>query len=259
MLCLLRSAYCSPLPVSALTLTFRNPVGRTGALVERSLLERYGVFDGHISLARLFDWDLWLRLAQRAPLAVLEECVGREPQGAGAGDDPARWTPAARFGFRVVAAIPRDHELTLPRWRDRRPLATEFDGYPLPAGYRRELEGTIDGWLRQHGHADSRPEPRTPPGGGPRGRSRGARRRFCWRETATTPRWTSASLRIPRPRRRARRSSPATSPSSRPPARACGGRTAWSSCEPSPSPDSGCWRARRRRAGRWPTTSTTTS
>ncbi|MBK9087583.1 MAG: glycosyltransferase family 2 protein [Holophagales bacterium] len=151
-----------PLPVSALTLTFRNTVGRTGALVERSLLERHGVFDGHISLARLFDWDLWLRLAQRAPLAVLEECVGREPQGAGARSDPARWTPAARFGFRVVAAIPRDHELTLQRWRDRRPLATEFDGYPLPAGYRRELEGTIDGWLRQHGHADPRPELRTP-------------------------------------------------------------------------------------------------
>ena len=154
-----------PLPVSALTLTFRNAVGRTGALVERSLLERHGVFDGHISLVRLFDWDLWLRLAQRAPLAVLEECVGREPQGAGDGDDPARLPAAARFGFRVVAAIPRDHELTLQRWRDRRPLATEFDGYPLPAGYRRELEGAIDGWLRQHGHAETRPELRTPKDG----------------------------------------------------------------------------------------------
>ncbi len=152
-------------PVSALTLTFRNPVGRTGALVERSLLERYGVFDGHLSLARLFDWDLWLRLAQRAPLAVLDECVGREPQGAGAGDDPARLPPADRFGFRVVAAIPRDHELTLQRWRDRRPLATEFDGYPLPTAYRREFEVAIDGWLRQHGHADRRPDPRTPPDG----------------------------------------------------------------------------------------------
>lgn len=154
-----------PLPVSALTLTFRNPVGRTGALVERSLLERHGVFDGHICLVRLFDWDLWLRLAQRAPLAVLEECIGREPQDAGAGDDPAQLPPATRFGFRLVAAIPRDHELTLERWRDRRPLATEFDGYPLPPAYRRELEGAIDGWLRQHGHANPRPEPRTGPGG----------------------------------------------------------------------------------------------
>ena len=162
-----------PLPVSTLTLTFRNPVGRTGALVERSLLERHGVFDGHISLARLFDWDLWLRLAQRAPLAVLDECVGREPQDAAAGDDPARRTPAARFGFRVVTAIPRDHELTLQRWRDRRPLATEFDGYPLPAGYRRELEGTIDEWLRQHGHGDPRPDLRTPARGEHRTRPQG--------------------------------------------------------------------------------------
>ncbi len=149
-------------PVNALTLTFGNPVGRTGALVERTLLERCGVFDCHLSLVRLFDWDLWLRLAQRAPLAVLEDVVGREPRGVATGHDPAQLPPAVRAGFRIAAAIPRDHELTPPRWRERRPLAAELGGFPLPPGYRRVLEESIDGWLREHHLPGRQGEPGSP-------------------------------------------------------------------------------------------------
>lgn len=67
-----------------------------------------------------------------------------------------------RFGFRLVAAIPRDDELTFRRWRERRPLATEFDGFPLADGYRRELEAAVHDWLLGHDLADLRLEPQAP-------------------------------------------------------------------------------------------------
>jgi len=55
-----------------------NTIANSAVLAPASLLDRVGLFDPHISLARLCDYDLWLRVRRRFPLRFVDVSVGEE-------------------------------------------------------------------------------------------------------------------------------------------------------------------------------------
>lgn len=57
--------------VASLVVANTLPAGGSGVLAERSLVEEVGGFDE--SRLRSEDWDLWVRLALRSPLATVDE------------------------------------------------------------------------------------------------------------------------------------------------------------------------------------------
>lgn len=47
------------------TLKFGNHIGEGSVVLRKNVLEEIGLFDPHISLTRICDWDLWLRLIEK--------------------------------------------------------------------------------------------------------------------------------------------------------------------------------------------------
>lgn len=55
-----------------------NFIPNSAVLVPRHILEDVGLYDPHIVLARVCDWDLWRRIAERYELRFVDVSVGRE-------------------------------------------------------------------------------------------------------------------------------------------------------------------------------------
>lgn len=55
-----------------------NVIPNSGVMAPRHLLNRVGLYDPHISLARLCDYDLWLRIAREAPIKFIDTRLGEE-------------------------------------------------------------------------------------------------------------------------------------------------------------------------------------
>lgn len=56
----------------------RNPIANSAVMAPRTLLERIGLYDPHVSVARVCDYDLWLRARRAAPLRIVDIPVGEE-------------------------------------------------------------------------------------------------------------------------------------------------------------------------------------
>lgn len=59
-------------------LLWRNVIPNGAVMLPRQIIEVVGLYDPHISLARLCDYDLWLRVRRRFPIRTVNVCVGEE-------------------------------------------------------------------------------------------------------------------------------------------------------------------------------------
>ncbi|MGF6769025.1 hypothetical protein P3T18_001495 [Paraburkholderia sp. GAS199] len=60
------------------TLRAGNFIPNNGILMSKSVVEDVGFYDPHIVIARLCDWDLWCRVAERYEIRFVDVAVGRE-------------------------------------------------------------------------------------------------------------------------------------------------------------------------------------
>ncbi|MBX3193958.1 MAG: glycosyltransferase family 2 protein [Microbacteriaceae bacterium] len=93
-----------------------NHIPNNGVMVPRSVLEDVGVYDPHIVLARICDYDLWLRIRRRVPITFVTTRVGEE-------HGPAH---ADSLGSTYVL----DHWAADDRIRQARREVLRADGYP---------------------------------------------------------------------------------------------------------------------------------
>ncbi len=103
--------------VNVLTLSFRNRIANNSVLVPRALFDRCGLYDCHVGMRRLTDWDLWLRLADVVPFVTVEAVVSEVRVFA----DERAVGVAFPFDaplFRFLQSIPRNRLLLPGRWRD---------------------------------------------------------------------------------------------------------------------------------------------
>jgi glycosyltransferase involved in cell wall biosynthesis len=60
------------------SLNSTNSIANSSTLVHRRVLENIGLYDPHICMVRLCDWDLWRRIAQDYVISFLDLFVGNE-------------------------------------------------------------------------------------------------------------------------------------------------------------------------------------
>lgn len=93
----------------------RNPIPNSAVLVPRRILEEIGLYDPHVSLARLCDYDLWLRVRRVRPIVFVDICVGEE-HGAATSDS-------------LGATYPLDQWLADDRMRQHRTSALKPEDF----------------------------------------------------------------------------------------------------------------------------------
>jgi glycosyltransferase involved in cell wall biosynthesis len=126
-------------PVHLLTLSFENRIANNSALVPRALFDRHGMYDPHVGMRRLCDWDLWLRLARRAPFLGVERRVAVVTVASDAVSLGAT-VPFELPLFRALQSIPRDGLLTPGRWRDYEVDGARIGGVEVTGAFRERLE-----------------------------------------------------------------------------------------------------------------------
>jgi len=115
----------------------QNRLANNAVLLPRHLLERHGMFDCHIGMRRLCDWDLWLRLLRHVPFVVIDTVVSDVVEGnQGAIGRTVPWDLTL---FRFLHDIPRDGALSPGRWRDYSVDSLAVGEVELPPGIRRRL------------------------------------------------------------------------------------------------------------------------
>jgi glycosyltransferase involved in cell wall biosynthesis len=102
--------------VDPITLHERNRFANNSVLVPRQLFVRHGMYDPHIGMRRLCDWDLWLRLVRHVSFVVLDDIVSDVFEGVSG--SIGLTVPYDVALFRFLNGIARDHLLTPERWRD---------------------------------------------------------------------------------------------------------------------------------------------
>ncbi|HEX9943585.1 MAG TPA: glycosyltransferase [Thermoanaerobaculia bacterium] len=125
--------------VHLLTLSFENRVANNSVLVPRVLLDRHGLYDCHVGMRRLCDWDLWLRLARHAPFLAVDRQVSR----VAVASDATSFGVTVPFElplFRFLHSIPRDSLLRPGRWRDYEVDALRIGEVEVPRGFRERME-----------------------------------------------------------------------------------------------------------------------
>ena len=126
--------------LSLVSLLQQNRLANNSVLVDRRVVERYGLYDCHIGMRRLCDWDLWLRYMARVPFVVIDDVVAEVHEStAGSIGLTVPWDLAL---FRFLHAIPRDHLLTPERWRDYALDALRFGDVTPTSELRRRLHDT---------------------------------------------------------------------------------------------------------------------
>lgn len=55
-----------------------NAIPNNGVLLTRKIIEDVGFYDPHVVIARVCDWDLWCRVAERYEIRFVDVAVGRE-------------------------------------------------------------------------------------------------------------------------------------------------------------------------------------
>jgi glycosyltransferase involved in cell wall biosynthesis len=124
--------------VKLTTLFWRNHIANNSVLVPRSLLERFGLYDCHIAMRRICDWDLWLRLVRHVQFVAAGGLVSRVYVA----QDPSALGLIAPYDIplvRFLMALPRNELLSLTRWRDYEVDALCVAGVDVPRGLRHRL------------------------------------------------------------------------------------------------------------------------
>ncbi len=140
-------------PVHLLTLSFENRLANNAVLVPRVLFDRHGLYDPHVGMRRLCDWDLWLRLARHAPFLGIERRVSTVTVASDAVSLGVT-VPFELPLFRFLHAIPRDGLLTPGRWRDYEVDGARIGEVEVGGDFRNRLEeGYIRPYQRRLRHA----------------------------------------------------------------------------------------------------------
>jgi len=128
----------------------RNSIANVSVLLHKSIFSRYGLYDPHVVLRRITDWDLWLRLAKKEPPYMIPEVLVRV-QG-GLPDSIGGKTPWIEYeDFSLVFQIYRDIELLPERIMDVDVNSLNQYIVKLPRDTLRNLyKHQIVPWLKQH-------------------------------------------------------------------------------------------------------------
>jgi O-antigen biosynthesis protein len=123
--------------LNLINLYHQNRLANNSVLVPRSLFEKYGMYDCHISMRRLCDWDLWLRYIKYVPFVVIDDLISRTfENNPGSIGLTVPWDPPL---FRYLQAIPRDHLLTPGHWRDYEVDGLRIGEVEIKGNFRRRL------------------------------------------------------------------------------------------------------------------------
>jgi O-antigen biosynthesis protein len=114
-----------------------NRLANNSVLFPRRLVERYGMYDCHIGMRRLCDWDLWLRFMKHVPFIVVDEIVA--DVFVGNPDSLGMTVPWDLPLFRFINDIPRNSLLTPERWHDYEVDSLRIANVDLDKNVRRRL------------------------------------------------------------------------------------------------------------------------
>ena len=121
--------------LNLVTLYHQNRFANNSVLLAREILDRCGLYDPHIAMRRLCDWDLWLRLIKHIPFVVVDEIIAdvyeANPSSIGT---TVPWDLAL---FRYLHDIPRNALLTPAAWRNYAVDALTIGDLPLSKDFRR--------------------------------------------------------------------------------------------------------------------------
>lgn len=112
------------------TLFTTNQIANCSVLIPRLLFERYGMYDPHLALRRICDWDLWIRLIEHVPFRVTSELIGEVDTG---NPDAIGMTVSVDAStVRFFSQIPRSDLLTPSAWRSYPVDGMTINGVALP-------------------------------------------------------------------------------------------------------------------------------
>lgn len=130
----------SVLPEVALNVTNlyeQNRLANNSVLLPRAVIERYGMYDCHIAMRRLCDWDLWLRYIQQVPFVGLDEIVSEAYEGTpNALGVTVPWDLSL---FRYIHGITRTPLLTPQHWREYPVDSLGIGAVDFPLGLARRI------------------------------------------------------------------------------------------------------------------------
>jgi O-antigen biosynthesis protein len=123
--------------LNLVTLTEQNRVGNNSVLVPRELFDRFGMYDCHLGMRRLCDWDLWLRLMRHVPFVVVNDIISHVfESNPGSLGLTVPWDLSL---FRFLHDIPRNDLLTPARWHDYEIDSLSVGSVEIPNDIRRRL------------------------------------------------------------------------------------------------------------------------
>ncbi|MBI3798046.1 MAG: glycosyltransferase [Deltaproteobacteria bacterium] len=129
--------YLPHVPVKRTYLSQENCIANNSVLVPRHLFDRYGMYDCHLAMRRLTDWDLWLRLIAHVPFIILDKVVS--DVYAGNPDAIGMTVPMDLALFRYLHAFPRAHLLTPTCWHNYEVDALSIEGVQFQREFARRL------------------------------------------------------------------------------------------------------------------------
>jgi O-antigen biosynthesis protein len=125
--------------VDRASLHCQNEIANNSVLVPRRLFEIHGLYDPHVGMRRLCDWDLWLRLLRSAELLPVDRLVSRVPFVSDATAIGVT-APVDLSLARYLMSIPRDAALGFGRWRDYEVDGMRVAGIDVPGVLGERLE-----------------------------------------------------------------------------------------------------------------------
>lgn len=126
-------------PIDLPAITRRNDIANNAVLVPRSLFARCGLYDPHVGMRRLCDWDLWLRVLRWVPVLLVDRLVSRVLNASDATAIEVT-APLDLPLCRFLMSVPREAALGLDRWRECEVDSTTVAGITLPAELAERVE-----------------------------------------------------------------------------------------------------------------------
>ena len=123
--------------LNVVTLYHQDRFANNSVLLAREILDRVGLYDPHLAMRRLCDWDLWLRLIKHIPFVVVDEIISDVyDSNPGSIGTTVPWDLAL---FRYLHDIPRDALLTPAGWHAYQVDALTIGDIPLGKDFRRRV------------------------------------------------------------------------------------------------------------------------
>jgi glycosyltransferase involved in cell wall biosynthesis len=93
-----------------------NFIANNSVLFPRRMVDKYGMYDCHLALRRICDWDLWNRYVEHVPFITIDEIVSIVQSELS--DSIGKTLPVDRLITRFFLSTPRNHLLLPDVWKD---------------------------------------------------------------------------------------------------------------------------------------------